>query len=95
MIEFDTSVDQVIKAAEGSWELALSEYKRYPNGFIRETKWRERFDAVVAALGMHQVPFIPDLKSLAEYNKLWPKKVMHSKQFRQPEDYKDKGMNTT
>ncbi|KAG0739498.1 hypothetical protein G6F57_011690 [Rhizopus arrhizus] len=80
LIEFDTSVDQVIKAAEGSWELALSEYKRYPNGFIRETKWRERFDAVVAALGMHQVPFIPDLKSLAEYNKLWPKKVMHSKQ---------------
>lgn len=44
----------------------------------------------MAASGLHQDPYVPDIKDLAAYNKMWPTKVAHSKQFRRPEDFKDK-----
>ena len=89
LIEFNTSVDQVMKTVEGGWELVLSRYEVCLDGLIKETRWREHFDAVVAASGMHQEPFVPNIKGLADYNTSWPLKVAHSKQFRCPEDYKD------
>ncbi|KAG0808030.1 hypothetical protein G6F16_010194 [Rhizopus arrhizus] len=91
LIELNTSVDRVMKIGD-EWELVLSKYDIYPSGFVRETRWRERFDAVVAASGLHQDPYVPDIKDLAVYNKMWPTKVAHSKQFRRPEDFKDKNV---
>ncbi|KAG1447216.1 hypothetical protein G6F56_009329 [Rhizopus delemar] len=91
LISFETSVDKVSKVEKG-WELVLSQYQVSPNGILKETRWRERFDAVVAASGMHQEPFVPDFKHLADYDALWPTRIIHSKQFRRPEDLKDKNV---
>ncbi|ORE06910.1 FAD/NAD(P)-binding domain-containing protein [Rhizopus microsporus var. microsporus] len=93
LIDFGTSVDIAVKTADDEWELVLSKYDVYPSGFVKETKWREKFDAVVAASGVHQEPYVPDIKDLTAFNKMWPVKVAHSKQFRRPEDFKDKAIS--
>ncbi|KAI7907466.1 uncharacterized protein BX663DRAFT_491014 [Cokeromyces recurvatus] len=94
LIEFDTSVDLVRKHPEDdqTWELTLCKYEVYESGMVRETRWKETFDAVVIANGCYQDPFVPDFKHLTEWNKLFPSKISHSKQFRQPEDFKDKNV---
>ncbi|KAG1150837.1 hypothetical protein G6F38_001744 [Rhizopus arrhizus] len=76
LIEFNTGVDQVMKTVEGGWELVLSRYEVCSDGLIKETRWREHFDAVVAASGMHQEPFVPNIKGLADYNTSWPLKAV-------------------
>ncbi|KAI9277807.1 hypothetical protein BY458DRAFT_432547 [Sporodiniella umbellata] len=91
LISFETSVDQVRKI-EGGWELILSKYEVNANGVWTETRWRESFDAVIAASGMHQEPFLPDFKHLVDYDKAFPTRVSHSKQFRRPEDYINKNV---
>lgn len=90
LIELNTCVEKVTKIEDG-WELILCRYESVPEG-LRETRWRERFEAVVAASGLHQEPFVPDIKGLTEYDVRWPEKVTHSKQFRRPEDFKDKNV---
>lgn len=90
---FDTSVDLVVKNGD-TWELVLSKYDVYTSGMVREQKWRETFDAVVVASGMHRDPYVPDFKDLTAFNKIYPDKAMHSDQYRRPEDFKDKVKNT-
>lgn len=90
LIEFNTSVDRVIKKDETTWELTLSKYEVYPDGLVKVSRWKETFDAVVVASGLHQEPYVPDIKDLIAYTKKWPDKESHSNQFRRPEDYKDK-----
>ncbi|KAL7334145.1 hypothetical protein PS15p_202955 [Mucor circinelloides] len=93
LIEFDTSVDLVTKNHEDqTWELTLSKYDVYTSGMVRETRWKETFDAVVVASGQHQDPYVPDIKDLTAFNKVYPDKVSHSVQYRKPEDYKDKNV---
>ncbi|KAL9544528.1 hypothetical protein MBANPS3_007573 [Mucor bainieri] len=93
LIEFDTSVDLISKNQEDhTWELTLSKYDVYTSGMVRETRWKETFDAVVVASGLHQDPYVPDIKDLTAFNKIYPDKVSHSVQYRKPEDYKDKNV---
>ncbi|GAN00763.1 FAD dependent oxidoreductase [Mucor ambiguus] len=93
LIEFDTSVDLVTKNQEDhTWELTLSKYDVYTSGMVRETRWKETFDAVVVASGQHQDPYVPDIKDLTAFNKIYPDKMSHSVQYRKPEDYKDKNV---
>ncbi|KAI8358530.1 hypothetical protein BD560DRAFT_405692 [Blakeslea trispora] len=91
LIEFNTSVDLVTKdQANDCWELTLSKYDVYTSGIVRETRWKETFDGVVVATGRHQDPYVPDFKDFKEWNKTFPDKVMHSMQYRRPEDFIDK-----
>jgi cation diffusion facilitator CzcD-associated flavoprotein CzcO len=86
---FNTSVDLVQKK-QGAWELVLSKYDVYASGMVREQKWRESFDAVVVATGQHRDPFVPEFQDLTAFSKIYPDKLMHSDQYRRPEDFKDK-----
>ncbi|KAI8990186.1 hypothetical protein BDB01DRAFT_780346 [Pilobolus umbonatus] len=91
LISFDTSVDELKKDNDtGIWELKLSKYDVYGSGLVKISHWKERVDAVVVASGAHQQPYVPDYKNLIAWNKIWPKKVSHSKQFRHPEDFQNK-----
>ncbi|KAI9249886.1 hypothetical protein BY458DRAFT_445131 [Sporodiniella umbellata] len=89
-IQFNTRVESVCKKGD-EWELVLCLYQVDSKG-LKETRWREKFDAVVAASGLHQEPFIPDIPGLAEFDARWPEKISHSKQFRSPETFKDKNV---
>jgi cation diffusion facilitator CzcD-associated flavoprotein CzcO len=88
LIEFNTSVDLVTKnKQDDTWELSLIKYDVYPSGLVRVSRWKESFDAVVGASGLHQEPYVPDFKDLTAWNKMWPDKASHSNQFRRPEDF--------
>jgi cation diffusion facilitator CzcD-associated flavoprotein CzcO len=91
LISLNTSVELARKNKEnGSWKLSLNKHTVYPSGLIKEERWQEEFDAILVASGRHQEPYVPDFKDLLAYNKTWPDKVTHSKQFRRPEDFSKK-----
>ncbi|KAG2193831.1 hypothetical protein INT47_004698 [Mucor saturninus] len=91
LIEFNTCVELVAKNKENdTWEVSLCKFDVYPSGLVRVSRWKETFDAVVGASGLHQEPFVPDIKDLTAWNKMWPDKASHSQQYRRPEDFKDK-----
>jgi len=48
------------------------------------------FDAVVVATGHYHAPYVPDLLGLSDWRNKWPENVIHSKQYRVPEQFKDK-----
>jgi len=48
------------------------------------------FDAVVVATGHYHAPYVPDLPGLSDWRNKWPENVIHSKQYRVPEQFKDK-----
>lgn len=48
------------------------------------------YDAVVVANGHYTVPHIPEVESIAEWNRKYPGTIAHSKAYRRPEDYKGK-----
>ncbi|KAI8968965.1 hypothetical protein BDF20DRAFT_827345 [Mycotypha africana] len=96
LIEFNTNVDLVTKKKDtetgcDKWEVTLCKYiVDSENGKIEIIRWKESFDAIVAASGVYQDPYIPDFKDFNAYNKLFPSRVSHSVQYRQPEVYKNK-----
>lgn len=51
--------------------------------------WQETYDAVIVATGHYFVPFIPDVKGLADLQELKPEAVQHAKYYRTPKEYKD------
>lgn len=53
----------------------------------------QTFDAVVVATGHYHAPYVPDLPGLTNWRNKWPKNVIHSKQYRVPEQFKDKVKN--
>ena len=48
------------------------------------------YDAVIVASGHFNVPNIPPIKGVAQWNKAYPGSVSHSKFYRTPDAYKDK-----
>ncbi|KAF4585770.1 thiol-specific monooxygenase [Ophiocordyceps camponoti-floridani] len=48
------------------------------------------FDAVVVASGHYSVPFIPDLNNSATFHDAHPSVIIHSREYRSPESYRDK-----
>lgn len=91
LIKFNTSVDFVSKNKQNNtWELSLSKYDVNESGSVTITRWKETFDAVVSASGIHQNANIPDFKDLAAWDAMWPERAIHSNQYRRPEDFKDK-----
>ncbi|EHY55306.1 monooxygenase [Exophiala dermatitidis] len=50
----------------------------------------EEYDAVVVANGHYTVPYVPDIKGVAEWNATYPGHIIHSKAYRKPEDFTGK-----
>ncbi|KAI1841803.1 hypothetical protein JX266_011980 [Neoarthrinium moseri] len=70
---------------EGSrcWRLDLLDLK------TSETR-HAYYDAVMVASGHYNDPFIPQIPGLAEFNKMYPGSVSHSKYYRRPDIYAGK-----
>ncbi|KAK5462910.1 monooxygenase [Exophiala xenobiotica] len=88
LIRFSTAVkdvQQVVDQATGKERWALVAENRPTKATTRQT-----YDAVVVANGHYTVPYVPDIKGIADWNAMYPGVVLHSKAYRKPEDFKDK-----
>lgn len=57
-----------------------------------DTEIKDEYDAVVFATGNYNVPNIPDRKGLKEWDQKFPGSIIHSKEYRKAEYYRDKNV---
>ncbi|KAL3427468.1 thiol-specific monooxygenase [Phlyctema vagabunda] len=92
-LSLNTTVEDVSripsKERKDRWKLTLRKFDAIRNV---DVWWEEEFDAVVFANGHYSVPFIPEVKGLSEYNKIFPGRVVHSKYYRSPSVYRGKNV---
>ncbi|CAN8105287.1 unnamed protein product [Discula destructiva] len=91
---YNTSVNEAVKKPEtGRWSVRSRTLKKRDDGgspSFEEKSWT--FDAVVVAAGHYHVPLIPLVPGLAEWKQKFPGRVMHSKSYRYPANYKDQNV---
>ncbi|KAK0631224.1 thiol-specific monooxygenase [Immersiella caudata] len=83
-LSLSTTVERAEKV-NGEWVLTLRK-----EGAGRDYWWQEKFDALVVASGHYNVPWLPELEGLLEFDRRWKGRVVHSKHFRKGEEYKGK-----
>lgn len=86
LVEFNTTVELAEKRGE-EWVLTL---RKEIQGKTKDYWWQETFDALVVASGHYYIPFIPRLPGLVEFDERFPGKILHSKHYRNPEDFRNK-----
>ncbi|CAH0005046.1 unnamed protein product [Clonostachys byssicola] len=86
LVEFNTSVELAEKVGD-QWILTL---RKSVKGEHKESWWQETFDALVVATGHYNLPWVPDIPGLADYDAKYPGRIRHTKHYRDPSDYKDK-----
>ncbi|KAL1606159.1 hypothetical protein SLS60_003560 [Paraconiothyrium brasiliense] len=86
LIEYDTSVERVEKR-DAEWVLTL---RKAAPGSDTDAWWQESFDAVVVATGHYNVPSMPPIPGLAEFDAKFPGRIQHSKHYKTAESYRDK-----
>lgn len=84
LVSYGTHVESVVKRGE-AWELTLR--REEPEG---DFWWKETYDAVVVASGHFNVPWIPPMEGLEEFERDRPGSVMHSKMFRGRDELRGK-----
>ncbi|KAK0670669.1 hypothetical protein QBC41DRAFT_363896 [Cercophora samala] len=84
---FQTRVEEVKKAQDGSkWELRSVTLEKGESG-VRFIERLSRFDRVVVASGHYNMPRIPDIAGLLEWKARFPSRIIHSKQYRNPQRF--------
>lgn len=92
---YGTCVERAVKEGE-EWVLTLrreeEEEKKEGEdaGGGADLWYEERFDAVVVASGHFNVPWIPPVEGLDEFERSRPGSVLHSKMYRGREDFRGK-----
>lgn len=85
-IRFNAVVEKVFKKGE-KWIVVVVQF----DPINRTERWyKEEFDAVVCSVGRFNVPFVPQIEGLTEFNKTHPGVLSHTKSFRNTDDFKDK-----
>ncbi|KAK5653408.1 hypothetical protein OQA88_8893 [Cercophora sp. LCS_1] len=84
LINYNTTVENATKTA-GQWVLTLRK-----DGKQQDYWWTETFDAVIVASGHYSVPYIPAIPGLEQFEKSRPGAVIHSKQYRGRDYYRNK-----
>ncbi|GAV27274.1 hypothetical protein PMKS-000738 [Pichia membranifaciens] len=82
-IRFNSTVEKVYKK-EGKWVVVVAQIDR-ENGV--EEWYSETFDAVLLAVGRFNIPFVPEVENLEEFEKKHPGVVSHTKSFRSTDEY--------
>lgn len=85
LVSYGTTVERAEKVG-GEWVVTLR--REGDDGLDRW--WSETFDAVVVASGHFNVPWIPAVEGLDEFERARPGSVLHSKMFRGRDDYRGK-----
>ena len=90
MITFQTQVrdvrllhsrkDTSLGTLEEKWAVEVQDLK---TGDVAE----KCYEAVIVANGHYNVPYVPEVKGAAEWNKAYPGAMTHSKFYRKPEEY--------
>jgi cation diffusion facilitator CzcD-associated flavoprotein CzcO len=87
LIRFQTQViDVLLHEKQGlpdQWEVTIVDLRT-------QEETVAIYDAVVVANGHYTVPHIPDMKGAGNWNKAYPRSILHSKAYRKPEAFKDK-----
>ncbi|KAJ9622591.1 monooxygenase [Knufia peltigerae] len=89
LIKFHTAVKDLTPiaprttAAHEQWNLVAEDVR------TKETT-HHVYDAVVVANGHYTIPYVPDIKGIAEWNATYPETIIHSKAYRRPEDFRGK-----
>lgn len=87
---FHTRVDDAKKSDDGSkWILRTASLLK-GNGSPRLLERTWQFDALVIASGHYNLPRIPDTPGLAEWKAIYGDRIIHTKEYRHPEAYRDK-----
>nr|XP_019043773.1 hypothetical protein I302_08354 [Kwoniella bestiolae CBS 10118]OCF22703.1 hypothetical protein I302_08354 [Kwoniella bestiolae CBS 10118] len=86
-ISYNTRVELITKdfdkkGQQTGWKLLLREFVETKEGQYEESYWEEHFDAVVVASGRFNIPHIPAIPGLVEWQKRFPKQILHSRQYR-------------
>lgn len=84
-IKFNTEVVKAVKK-DGRWKLTL---KLEEKDTDKIEFYEKEFDAIVAANGSYTLPYIPQIEGLKEYEEAHPGSVLHSKFFRDYNDYRN------
>ncbi|KAF1814448.1 thiol-specific monooxygenase, partial [Eremomyces bilateralis CBS 781.70] len=84
LVSYNTTVERVEKVGH-EWKVTLRK-----DGPQTDYWWVEWFDAVVVASGHYNVPYIPSIAGLEQFEKSRPGSVIHSKQFRGKDYYHGK-----
>lgn len=84
LVSYGTSVERAAKEGD-EWVLTL----RREEG-ESDLWWQETFDGLVVASGHFNVPWIPSIEGLDEFERSKPGSVLHSKMFRGREHFRDK-----
>ncbi|KAH8879917.1 FAD/NAD(P)-binding domain-containing protein [Thozetella sp. PMI_491] len=89
---FHTRVDEVRKSDDGEkWAIrAVTLDKSKESAKLAERHYE--FDAVVVASGHYNMPRVPDMEGLKEWKAAFPRRLIHSKQYRVPEKYRDQNL---
>ncbi|CAO3634090.1 unnamed protein product [Cunninghamella echinulata] len=94
--EFDTSLEKLTELPnQHGWKvLSKKSYLTTINGKkVVKTSWKEEvFDAVVLATGHYHAQNIPSIPGIKEWHTRYPQTIIHSKQYRVPDNYKDKNV---
>lgn len=86
LISFNTTVEMAEKRG-GSWLLTL---RQEIPGHDKDRWWQQEFDATIVASGKYNIPYIPNIPGLVEYEETYPGSIMHSKHYRGLPPFKDK-----
>jgi cation diffusion facilitator CzcD-associated flavoprotein CzcO len=84
LVELNTTVEHAEKK-DGKWVLTLRK-----EGPYKDLWWQEIFDAIVVASGHYNIPWIPQIPGILEYEAKFPGRVLHSKHFRDASKFKGK-----
>ena len=88
-IRLSTSVENVHKNTKtGKWVVTARQRGSSTDGL--DTWYQEEFDAVIISNGHFNIPFIPHIKGLAQYNANFPNRILHAKNFRDPKEFTNK-----
>ncbi|KAK4167644.1 hypothetical protein QBC43DRAFT_362465 [Cladorrhinum sp. PSN259] len=92
---FHTRVDEARKTADGSkWEIRSVSLEKGESGggVVKLVERFSHFDLLVVASGHYNMPRIPDIPGLKEWKAAFPSRVIHSKQYRNPEAYRNQNV---
>ncbi|KAF5346471.1 hypothetical protein D9756_010063 [Leucocoprinus leucothites] len=94
-VSYNTRVELIQKHLDSSgnqigWTLTTRQIEVIEDGLNRVTWNKQDFDAVVIATGRYNGPNIPRIAGLEEWAKQFPEDILHSRQYRHPEEYAGK-----
>ncbi|GAB7364772.1 hypothetical protein MBLNU230_g5570t1 [Neophaeotheca triangularis] len=84
LIEFERQILEVQLQPDGKWLVRSQEVSRDDTSpAIRE----EMFDAIASANGHFNIPYLPTVPGIQDFNTAHPGLITHSKFYRRPEDF--------